>query len=968
MPLRLVQHLVARGLLTDEQGQGVLQAVSHPGTAVDTVLLERELVPEAELLESLGACSGLRPVNLADFEPNPQVGAWVPVHIAERWCVTPLSVDGPVLHVASGYPVARKELEEMGVLIGRPLELWVSTELRVRDWISNVYGTPLPAHLWRLLARVDPPRAALYPPPHEPAPPRRTLAAAQAAAQPPVLYPTPIVEPDHDDLALDVEVDAVPIDAQAGAQTPAPASPDPGGARAPASNDRPAQEASPREANRTPPPTAPQRRVRAAPWLPPSLQAAIERGEDISDRLTGAPMAAQLAWAVGPRRPASERTPVPAPGSDSETADDAMGGEARPPSDGGPEPIIVAEPDEAVAPAGFHAETASPPADTGSGQGQDPHEGAPREQEPARVDAVSPGTDGEGASAVAPPAPDLPRASKPSATAEGAITAPPIEAGAARAPGETLAPTPPQSGAAPSAPTDAPDWTLTQARAVLADASQDRDRLLDTVLRYASRTFGFAAVFAVRRGEAAGWRSRGAADGAGDFSRVRIPLDAPSLFRTVSITRGSYVGAMPVDPITRDYLASFGRAPPRAVFAYPVEVRSRLVAIVYADNGPRPISQRRLSDFLLFCQGLSGAFQQLLLHRRRDNLDTLPPEPALTAAAFSPVPEGASLVPTARPSQVGWESFEHGDSSPSGRAASLPPVLPAREYAPSDFGPLINRLVGPDPAARLRAVAELARTPDASAKVLARAFPGPSAWSRMPVVELPEAEELGPIPGALARLGRAGAGALAGLLDSDDAEIRYLALLTAGSLPYPVLVDGILRGLFDLEPDISSAARVAAAALKHVPRLEMSLPALRRELASRDPLRRSLVARALGTLHDRAAIDGLINLTGSDDEMCAQAAADALREITRVNFGLRQPDWTRWWAENRTRRRAEWLVAALRHRELDQRTAALEELSHALSDTLGYVPDAPEAEREAGLKRWEAALHHPLRGRRLAAL
>ena len=68
---------------------------------------------------------------------------------------------------------------------------------------------------------------------------------------------------------------------------------------------------------------------------------------------------------------------------------------------------------------------------------------------------------------------------------------------------------------------------------------------------------------------------------------------------------------------------------------------------------------------------------------------------------------------------------------------------------------------------------------------------------------------------------------------------------------------------------------------------------LRRELASTDPLRRSLAARALGVLHDREAIDGLINLTGSDDELVATAAAEALKEITRANFGPQPRAWPR---------------------------------------------------------------------------
>ncbi|NOK22509.1 FrgA protein, partial [Corallococcus carmarthensis] len=313
--------------------------------------------------------------------------------------------------------------------------------------------------------------------------------------------------------------------------------------------------------------------------------------------------------------------------------------------------------------------------------------------------------------------------------------------------------------------------------------------------------------------------------------------------------------------------------------------------------------------------------------------------------------------------------FGRGGVANLGRAAALPPrVLSPEERPPPDFTPLLRRLTGPDASQRSSAIAELARSPEASARVLAQNFPGPTAWSRLPVVELPEADELGPIPAALSRLGRPAAVALAPLLDSNDADTRYLALLTAGNLPYAELVDGVLRGLFDMEPDISSAARVAAAALKHLPRLDASLRDLRQEMTSRDALRRSLAARALGTLHDRDAIEGLINLTGSDDAMCAQAASEALREVTRATLGLQPRQWSAWWAENRSRRRADWLVAALRHRELDVRLAAIEELSRALHDTLGYYADAPDAEREAAVRRWESAAVDPANARRLGML
>ncbi len=238
----------------------------------------------------------------------------------------------------------------------------------------------------------------------------------------------------------------------------------------------------------------------------------------------------------------------------------------------------------------------------------------------------------------------------------------------------------------------------------------------------------------------------------------------------MALTRGSYVGPLPPDALSQHYLALLGRSP-RTVFVWPVEVQSRLVAMLYGDCGGRPISQRRLADFILFCQDLPAAFHELILYRRQN-----PREPQQFANADG-------LLPSTGTSSGASEGHATGDA----------------EW----FAGLITLLTGPDAAERSMAMMELMKTPDASARALTSAFPGPTGWSRLPVVELPEADELGPLPGALARLGQSAALALAPLLDAQDSDARYLALLTAGSLRYPEVVDGVLRGLFDYEPDIS---------------------------------------------------------------------------------------------------------------------------------------------------------------------
>ncbi len=520
--------------------------------------------------------------------------------------------------------------------------------------------------------------------------------------------------------------------------------------------------------------------------------------------------------------------------------------------------------------------------------------------------------------------------------------------------GTAAFPLAPPGPAAPSPGEAAVQWTLEEARSALRAVTSEREGIKDVALRYGRQTFDYLAAFAVVHGQAVGWDARGEGADKARLQQLSVPLDVPSLFRTVALAHAAYAGPVPKDAKTRDVLLQLRRAP-RTVFLHPVEVKGRLVALVYGDRAGKPVSQRRLAEFRLFCQELSGAFAELLVLRRQLG--------RAAGAAEVPPPVALPETPPARqgpPGGLDWAPGVRAAADSLGRATTRPgPGQPEGARPPPDFQPLLAGLLGSEPVQRARAMAELARTPEPSARVLAEAFPGPTAWSRLPVEELPVADELGPIPAALVRLGRPGASALAPLLDAPSADTRYFALLTAGNLPFPELVPGVLRGVFDLVPELSSAARMAARALRRLPRFEAAMPSLRQELAARDPMRRILAARALGALRDRLSVEGLIGLTGSDDVLCATAAAEALFEITRASFGLTKRAWVAWWAENRRRSRSQWLLAALRHKDVAVRRPAAEELTSALGETLGYSADGPEKTRELAVQRWELALQDP---------
>ncbi len=731
MTERLEEHLVTRGLLSQERADDALRSQALVGGAMDTLLLEMGALREQDLVTALGEVSGLQPIYLVDYVPNPAMASALPREEAERLNIAPLSIEDGMLHVAVPFPVPMRGLEALVRKLGRSVAPWVSTDVRVRAWRSQIYGAPVPARDAALLGTLGPTLEE-----------RLATEMAEQAARAIAGEPVPLVNP----------------------------------------------------------------------------------------------------------RPEQQPPPAPAPGT---------------------EPSSAMEPASSLLEA-LAAGVAAAEPELPSWQPESPRA---RTQRRARD------------------------ASKDSAAGREAVV----------------------------------DWTLSEARSALRAVAGDREGLKDVVLRYARRTFDFVAAFAVVRGTAMGWDARGEGTDVLSIPQVSFPLDVPSVFRTAALAHSCYAGPVPVDPLTRQVLESLGRAP-RSVFVFPVEVRGRLVAVLYGDRGERPVSQRRLSDLILFCQDLGQAFAELIvLRKQRRFSDEEPPA------------ESVGTMGLTGSTRRTLESLDRAPPAP----------------APADLGPVLERLVGADATARAAAISELSRAPDAAARALAAQFPGPSAWSRVPVQELPAPDELGPVPAGLARLGGAGARALAKFLDAPEADTRYVALLTAGNLPYPELVPGVLRGLFDPEPDVASAARAAATALRRIARFQAALPDLRQELVAKDPERRVLAARALGMLHDRPSVEGLIGLTASDDALSAQAAAEALIEITRVSFGTSTHAWMAWWAENKGRRRVQWLLAALRNHEPWLRSVAAEELADALGNTLGYSPDALEPERTLAIARWEEALLDP---------
>ena len=167
--------------------------------------------------------------------------------------------------------------------------------------------------------------------------------------------------------------------------------------------------------------------------------------------------------------------------------------------------------------------------------------------------------------------------------------------------------------------------------------------------------------------------------------------------------------------------------------------------------------------------------------------------------------------------------------------------------------------------------------------------------------------------------------------------------------------------------DTPDLCRVAAD--RHAPERIGALHALRdrlehplvRELAAsfRAEATRALPDRALPAivgiteLRDRLAVPTLIDLVEHRDTDLAEAARQALVEITKQNFSTgRRRRWRAWFDAHGAEARIDWLFAGLGHKVAEIRFAASEELWQITGEYFGYHYDQPKREREQARERW----------------
>jgi hypothetical protein len=110
---------------------------------------------------------------------------------------------------------------------------------------------------------------------------------------------------------------------------------------------------------------------------------------------------------------------------------------------------------------------------------------------------------------------------------------------------------------------------------------------------------------------------------------------------------------------------------------------------------------------------------------------------------------------------------------------------------------------------------------------------------------------------------------------------------------------------------------------------------------------------ALAELRDEGAVPLFIDLLADEEQVLRDAAFEALRTITRHDFGPTRWRWSRWWREAGERHRVQWLLDALEGKDPELRLHAAQELEQLSGRYVGYHFDLGKRDRDEARRRWQ---------------
>jgi type IV pilus assembly protein PilB len=158
MPTQIGELLVKENFITADQLEVALKHQRQNGGRLGSILINLGFVEDDDITSLLSKKYGVPSINLAFFEIDPAVIKLIPVDVAQKYMVVPLSRVGSTLTVASADPTNVFAMDDIKFMTGFNVEPVVASEASISEALEKYYGTPHSIELKKVyeqIAQVD---------------------------------------------------------------------------------------------------------------------------------------------------------------------------------------------------------------------------------------------------------------------------------------------------------------------------------------------------------------------------------------------------------------------------------------------------------------------------------------------------------------------------------------------------------------------------------------------------------------------------------------------------------------------------------------------------------------------------------------------------------------------------------------------------------------------------------------------
>ena len=136
---QLGELLIERGVITKKQLEHALETQKEKGGLIGQVLVNLGYATEEAIAQALTAQYGFPYLPLENYEIDSEIVKIVPKNVASQFCLIPIDKIGANLTIAMSNPLNNLAIEDIELVSGLCVQIFVSTATDVKNAIEKYY-------------------------------------------------------------------------------------------------------------------------------------------------------------------------------------------------------------------------------------------------------------------------------------------------------------------------------------------------------------------------------------------------------------------------------------------------------------------------------------------------------------------------------------------------------------------------------------------------------------------------------------------------------------------------------------------------------------------------------------------------------------------------------------------------------------------------------------------------------------